>query len=76
MQRYHPNTILQENRRYRNISFGFGGRTPNENVFVRRIQAQGLIMYQVASIEDIEGNLFLTNVIVIIFFSLKSFQSK
>ena len=50
MQRYHPNTILQENRRYRNITFGFGGRTPNENVFVKKNPGPGT--YNVPSCFD------------------------
>ena len=35
MQRYHPDTTLEENLRFRNITFGIGGRTPNENRSVK-----------------------------------------
>ena len=41
MQRYHPNTKLEENLRFRTITFGIGGRTPNENVSLLRNPGPG-----------------------------------
>ena len=35
MQKYNPSTKLEQNLRYTSITFGVGGRTPNENLSVK-----------------------------------------
>ena len=60
MQKYHPNIKVEEDLRFKTISFGVGERTPNDNRVVKR--NPGFVVYKIPGCFDrgLKGKLAVT----------------